>query len=96
MPILQQKKAILVEARKIKFKGKAGEEVEKWKYTFLTPENKLMIAYDDNGIYEKDVKTVNGWEEKESKLYSFVLREFQGQTKLQLFLGDPVLKVKQK
>lgn len=92
MPLFLTKKLILIEARQIEFEGKNGSKVKKWKYTFLTPDEKLMTSYDDNGVYADKVKTIQKWDEKESQPFTFVMREFQGQTKLQLFLGDKAFK----
>lgn len=90
MPIIQQKKLILVEAKEINFQGRNGEAVKKWKYTFLGPDEKLSVAYDDYGVYGKRVKSVNGWDPIQAENFTFVLREFQGQTKLQLMSGAQV------
>lgn len=88
MPIVIPKKLILVGAKEISFLDKnTNSMVKKWKYTFLTSENKLLVGYDENGIYKDDVKTVSGYDESKAQNFFWELKEFAGNTKEQLYVG---------
>jgi len=88
MPIINNQKLILADARQIQFTDKrTGALVSKWKYTFLTPEGKLKRGFDDNGFYKDEVKVCTGWDESLAKDYPWELTEFQGETTEHLFAG---------
>lgn len=85
MALIVKKNLILVEARKIEFKDKeTGQPVQKFKYVFLTPDELLISGYLDTDDYLKEVQNVEGWESEKSKIYSFALSEFKGETSLKL------------
>jgi hypothetical protein len=80
-----KKNLILVEAKKIEFKGQDNESVEKIKYTFLTKEGSLIEGFEDApGTYMKDVQEVDSWDETKAKKYPFRASLFHGETKYTL------------
>ena len=89
MPVIINKELILVDAKQIDITDRqTGEKIKKWKYTFLTPDNKLVVGYDANGLYKNEVKVVAGWEKAKAKNYAWELTMFQGITKEKLFVGQ--------
>ena len=81
MPVIVKKKLILVEAKKISFKDKeTGEDLTKYKYQFLTPDQKLLTGYLDTPDFMSDVQEVEGYSEEKAKEYKFKLSEYNGNT----------------
>jgi len=72
--LIRTKKLICLGAEQITLK----DGTKKWKYTFLQPDLKFLVAYDDAGEYKNDAVDTEEWDETKAKKYTFVVKEWQG------------------
>lgn len=86
---------ILIEAREIVFEGREGKQITKWKYTFLMPDETLKTAYTDQDDFKSLVATVSRYDDEKAHDFQFILREYQGTTKMHL-LGLEEMQIKEK
>jgi len=88
MPIILPKKLILIGAKQISFTDqRTGKQIDTWKYQFIDKDLKFVNAYDETGLYRNDVQTVTGWDETKAKDFTFLLREYNGETKMSLLVN---------
>jgi len=73
-------KAVLVDAKEITFAGKEGT-IAKWKYTFLTPEDKAFVGYGDKGLLRKYVRDVECYTESAAFVFYAIGRMWNDELK---------------
>lgn len=90
MAIIQSEKLICVNAEEINFKGRDGDNIHKYKYTFLDLIGDLKEYYLDTNDYVDDVVDIesDAVEEKDFKIYRFEKKVFQGKTSKKLLPKD--------
>jgi len=69
---------------------KTGAKVKQVKYEFLKEDGSLMLGFlkAKDPVYEKEIRTVSGWNEKITLPYAFIPKEWEGKTKFQLVPGN--------
>lgn len=83
---IQKRRLCLVDAQKIVFDGDEGQKITKWKYTFLTPENTLMEAWDDAGLYSdiSKIRVLDSFKDDQADDYLFEGKVWKGATRWKL------------
>lgn len=77
--LLRERKLVLADIEEIKFPDKeTGEEVTKFKYTFFDEENKTIIGYSDQAMWEHLVSNKGEFQEQDAIMTKWQGREFQG------------------
>jgi len=71
-------KLVLVESKEIEFKDKeTGEQISKWKYSFLNNADEIVVGYLDDSDYDDEVQTVGTFADGTPKLYPWEGKIFQ-------------------
>lgn len=75
MAIIHKKRLVLVEMQPIKLKN----GTEKFKYTFLAPDNSIVLGYDNLGEYADLVVDSDGkYDDSQAHEFNFTPKEFEG------------------
>jgi len=84
--LLKKEKMHLIKIEQVKFPDKENpqEEVVKFKYVFLTPENSVRTGFLDQEMFRDFLEPAGEYEESHAMLYFWEGREWQGAMKFKL------------
>jgi len=88
--MLKKEKLHLIEAKEISFTGKEGNEITKYKYTFLSPTDEIIEGYLDNDSLAIHCEPSGIYEEKSALLYFWEGRVWDKKMKYKLTDHDPL------